>query len=182
MYRTTRLLSCCLVAVSWVATLPVVSAQSPASPPPSPVVATSPSTPDEGRSPIRQDEDEPDLGAITIGKWLSLGGSVQSDFHGLSSGGLATGEIDSEFESGLQLRVLFTPSPHVRVFAKAESARSVVVGGFPGSTSEGWEPSLQEAYVEVSPPGSLPIVVQVGRQRFRDGQEWLFDEYRTPSG
>lgn len=36
---------------------------------------------------------------------------------------------------------------------------------------------VSEAYLQVNDIASLPLSLQIGRQRFRDSREWLFDEY-----
>lgn len=136
-------------------------------------------SPDEVRAPLRQDDDEPIVAAIRIGDWFTAGGTMSTEFRGFAKP-TALGEPalrdDEKLGSSLQVRALIVPVKGVEFFSRVELAGDYRFTGALPSTDAGLRHTIREAYLEVEKIGALPIGVQVGRQRFRDSQEFFFDD------
>lgn len=165
------------VTASWILPAPLAFAQVPVPPAGATQERTTATSapPDDARPAIRQDDDEPDYVGVKIGSWLTLAGSVMSDGHALASRGLADDDA-ATLDSQAQVRALVSPGKRWRAFAKAGVARNVAVRD--GETVfDEWRPSVEEAYVEWDVLRNQALQVQAGRQRFKDTQEWFFDDY-----
>ena len=158
---------------------PVVEAQTLTRPPATPPSATGSDEPQAGEIPVgRGDDDEPDVPAVSIGRWFTLGGSVQAEWNTMRQpAGVAQEALEPEAGSSLQLRTSLTPATGVALFARTEWRRE-----FPTNVPEWWRAGdtsgrVVEAYLDVDRPLGLPVGLRVGRQRFRDAREWFFDDY-----
>jgi hypothetical protein len=158
-----------LLAVPWGA-----RCQPAPAPPASPGAEEAP----QAEIPRRGDDDEPDLPALALGRWFTLGGSAQAEWNTVRRpAGLAEDALEPEMGSALQLRTTLSPARGVVLFARTEWRRAAP------TESPGWWRTgettgrLVEAYADLDRPLGLPLGVRVGRQRFRDAQEWFFDDY-----
>ena len=93
------------------------------------------------------------------------------------AGGLAQDALEPEMGSSVQVRTTLTPRNGLVFFTKTELRRAGVT-----DTPRWWragqtDSRLVEAYVDVDKPFGMPVGIRAGRQRFRDAQEWYFDDY-----
>ncbi|MGE3844051.1 MAG: alginate export family protein [Vicinamibacterales bacterium] len=136
-------------------------------------------TPDEVKAPLRQDVDEPIVAALRIGDWFTAGGTLSSEFRGFAKP-TALGEpelrSDEKLGSSLQIRTLIMPVKGIEFFSRLELAGDYRFMGPVAPADTGLRHTIREAYLEVETIGGLPIGIQVGRQRFRDSQEFFFDD------
>jgi len=127
---------------------------------------------------VRGDDDEPTLSSITIGKWLTIGGTAQAEWNTVREpAGLASDEFEPEAGSSLQVRTALTPVQGVTLFAKVEGRRTFLTNVPDWLQTGDAQGRVVEGYADLDRVFGVPFGVRVGRQRFRDAQEWFFDDY-----
>jgi alginate production protein len=127
---------------------------------------------------LRRDDDEQQPSPIQVGNWLTVGGRFDADYlehHNLDLDDRADDRTE-RVQSGLQLQASASVSRNIELYTKARVQRGFSMLGS-GSPFEVTDLSVDEAYVYFRRLGPLPFGLQVGRQRFRDGREWMFDDY-----
>lgn len=119
---------------------------------------------------LRRDDDDGEARIPLAFGGVVLGGRMEAGF--LDEQNFAIGRSAAERTALSRVQVLASSqvSESVEAYAKATFSRNL------GSSARG-EVRLSEAYLLFHDIGGAPLAVQVGRQRFRDSREWLFDEY-----
>lgn len=139
-----------------------------------------PDTPPSEQTASRIDDDEPTAEGVRIVPWLSVGGALSSDFESFvrpTPLGAAAFRNRENIDTSFQLRTLAVPGPGIEVYSRLELTRDLRVSDGRLTAVSGLQFQVRELYVEWVPSARAPIGVQIGRQRFRDEQEWWFDEY-----
>jgi alginate production protein len=75
----------------------------------------------------------------------------------------------------LQLALSFDPSPHFQAFVNLELAQEFALSA-PQGEARRLSIGLKEAFIHVKDMAPGGLALQVGRQRFKDEREWLYDE------
>jgi hypothetical protein len=119
---------------------------------------------------LRRDDDDGQGKAPLVFGNIVFGGRVEAGFeHQQHYGENAT----RTSRSGLSRLQLLASS---QITDRIEAYVKTTFDGAVGSSPE-HDLGLSEAYLQISEVGGWPVSLQVGRQRFRDSREWLFDEY-----
>ncbi len=127
-------------------------------------------------SPLRRDDDDQSRQPIRLGSRVVVGGRVEAAFGQNANFALDdTGARDDRWSSRAQLLASTQLTASIEAYGKVSVNRS---GAWRRQeTPADGDVRVQEAYLLAHRVGGTPISLQVGRQRFRDGREWFFDEY-----
>ena len=119
----------------------------------------------------RDDDDSQGVQPIVIGP-VVLGGRLEAGVLDERRFDLSNPDIARTVLSRVQLLASSELTDTIEAYAKVTTSRNLAVGESPQS-----DVRVSEAYVLMHRVGGTPIDLQLGRQRFRDSREWLFDEY-----
>jgi hypothetical protein len=119
----------------------------------------------------RDDDDGEGRKPLEVGN-VVLGGRVEAGFLGKSNFEMGAKDADHTMLTRAQVLGSSELSDTVEAYAKVTLARNLAIAGASASDAR-----VSEAYLLFHRVASSPIDLQVGRQRFRDGREWFFDEY-----
>ena len=126
---------------------------------------------------LRRDVDDRDVPPIRVGEWLTLGGRAGGDVYSQSRL-MDDGEVhgrDERANARVQLIASARPGRHVEFYTKVATSGTFVPPG-PDASSIGLSDGrLYEAYAALGPESAVGVTI--GRQRFRDGREWFYDDY-----
>jgi alginate production protein len=125
---------------------------------------------------LRRDVDDQQVQPIRVGEWLTLGGRIGGDMWNQQE--LVTGSDDARdredhVNAVAQLLASARLGKHVELYTKVGASRAFVLQHLDAAE----QPALRlyEGYLALGP--QAPAGLQVGRQRFRDGREWFYDDY-----
>lgn len=126
--------------------------------------------------PLRRDDDDQSRQPLRLGARVVIGGRLDAAFGQNANFALDdSGTRDDRWSSRAQLLASTQLTAGIEAYGKVSLNRS---GAWRGrETPADGEVRVQEAYVLAHRIGGTPISLQVGRQRFRDGREWFFDDY-----
>lgn len=125
---------------------------------------------------LRRDDDEQSRAPIRLGSRIVVGGRVESAWVEESNLELAdAGARRDRWVSRLQGLASVQLTGSIEAYAKVAVNRSALL--LNGGVAAAQDSEVQEAYVLAHRVGGSAVSVQVGRQRFRDGREWFYDEY-----
>jgi hypothetical protein len=132
---------------------------------------------DPGPDRLRRDVDDQQVPPIRIGEWLTLGGRVAGDLwdqrHLVDDAD--TRDHEEHANALAQLLASVRLGRYVELYTKVGASRAFVLRGTAAPAGEQSDVRLYEAYIALGLHS--PVGLQVGRQRFRDGREWFFDDY-----
>ncbi|RMF59693.1 MAG: hypothetical protein D6743_15950, partial [Calditrichaeota bacterium] len=127
---------------------------------------------------IKRDDDDQRPVPIRIGSFLTIGGKAEVEFEPQDDLGQTKNMIDNEVRSGLS----FKPEIAVNLtrtlggYAKLKLKRKPLVR-FGGKLEKGSTRfRAAEMYFVYRNILDTPLQLRLGRQRFKDKREWLFDE------
>ncbi|MFQ5740173.1 MAG: alginate export family protein [Acidobacteriota bacterium] len=125
---------------------------------------------------IRRDDDEPDLSPVRIGN-LVLGGKVGLVYEQTRNFDLNANTPDSRdrLAPQSQLELSMSLGEYTEAYAKLNFNRSFQLGNDPTARSRA-NFGVKEAYLNIRHFLHPSLSLQVGRQRFRDKREWLYDD------
>lgn len=125
---------------------------------------------------LRRDDDEQARAPWRIGSRIVVGGRAESAWVQEGNYDLATAAgRRNRWLSRVQLLGSVQLSETIEGYGKVSFYRTADLRQ--ASLVASHEIEVQEAYLTAHRVGGLPLDVQVGRQRFRDGREWFYDEY-----
>ena len=125
---------------------------------------------------LRRDDDEQARAPWRIGSRVVVGGRAESAWVQEGNYDLAPDAARrNRWQSRLQLLGSVQLSDALEGYGKVSLYRTADLR--PSASVATHEIEVQEAYVTAHRVAGLPLDVQVGRQRFRDGREWFYDEY-----
>jgi alginate production protein len=126
----------------------------------------------------RFDFDAPPETPYRLTPWLSFGAEIELDYTFRRNLDLDRRRDDDTSLLAPELSLAFSldPAPVFRAYLNLTLSRELVLAEGPDGAGADDEVAveLKEAFAWVRPPGGFSI--QVGRQRFEDEREWLYDE------
>ena len=125
---------------------------------------------------IRRDDDEQHPDPIRVGP-AYIGGKTEFGFEATRNLDLDVGEPDSDdwYRARGQVEIAAPLGEYSEVYAKFNFARGFYNGSDPNRQSVG-EVRFREGFLYLGNVFHRSIGLQIGRQRFRDKREWLYDE------
>lgn len=108
---------------------------------------------------------------------LAVGAKLELDYEFRRHWDLtARGEEDrATLAPEPSLALAFTPNAGLRAFMSLELSRRFALGP-PGNGDRDLDVHLRQAYLQLRSRGDGKYSIRLGRQRFKDGREWIFDE------
>jgi hypothetical protein len=136
-------------------------------------------SPQSSAARLRRDDDEQQVRPLRVGDAITIGGRIESSFVDRSDFDLRRSRPDrnERVDSQLQVLAIAALSPSFEANAKVSTDQRVSVLDQRGPAPMQSEFRVEEMYLTIHDPGGLRMTAQVGRQRFRDAREWLFDDY-----
>jgi len=131
---------------------------------------------DKKETPLADPDASPPL-PVRLTPWMTLGAKLRWELLRRENRDLqGTIEDDrTESEPALKIAGLITPRTNVELFAQAAlTDRTRYRDG--GETTRNTTVEIERAYLLWRSALGAPLDVQLGRQRFHDPREWLFDE------
>lgn len=125
---------------------------------------------------IRRDDDEQHRDPIRVGP-AYIGGKTEFTFEATRNLDLDENEPDSDdwYRTRGQVEIAVPLGEYSEVYAKFNFARGFYAGNDPTRQSVG-EVRFREGFLYLGNVLHRSIGLQIGRQRFRDKREWLYDE------
>lgn len=119
----------------------------------------------------RDDDDAGGRAPIAFGN-IVLGGRVEGGFLEETNFDAEQRDAKRTVLSRVQVLTSAQVTDSIEAYAKVTMTETVPAGGRPRGAAR-----LSEGYLMVHRLGGAPIDLQIGRQRFRDSREWIFDDY-----
>ena len=131
----------------------------------------------QSSSSLSFDPDDPPETTIQIAPYLTFGAQVDLEYIYLRNIDIDNTK-DNDFsiiEPGLTLAFSFDPGRHIHAFLETKLGRNVT---FSKGDKSGDNVSLEieQAYLSFKNLLNDRLSIQIGRQRFEDEREWLYDE------
>ncbi|MEZ5417546.1 MAG: alginate export family protein [Vicinamibacterales bacterium] len=125
---------------------------------------------------LRRDDDEQARAPWRIGSRVIVGGRLESAWVEQGNFDLDdSADRRDQWVSRLQGLASAQLTTSIEAYTKVSVNRRALLQDAALLTRQDVE--VQEAYVMAHRLGGSPVSVQLGRQRFRDGREWFYDEY-----
>jgi alginate production protein len=121
--------------------------------------------------------DAPPEPRTRIAPFLTFGAQIEIEYIFARNLDLtdATPDDISLLTPELQLALSFDPSPRLQAFVNLELSQEFALSA-PQGEERRLSVGLKEAFVHLKDLGPGGLALQVGRQRFKDEREWLYDE------
>jgi hypothetical protein len=119
----------------------------------------------------RDDDDAGGRAPIAFGNVIA-GGRVEAGFLNEENFDVGQRDIERTVLARVQVLASAQVTESIEAYTKITMSQNVI----PGSSTRG-DARLSEGYLMFHRLGGAPVDLQIGRQRFRDSREWIFDDY-----